>query len=253
MSDRTGSRAAEPPHGSPAGYLHGCRHPSACLYHHSPTLLTCAEAMIRRRGDYAAACLPVHQPLPRTSPRPESGDSSPPDEDGPVHGTRWGYRRGCRRDDHCPHWGLGRTTCAAARRDYYAAYHQRRLHGDGTPIEHGTSAGYLAGCRTAAACPRSEGGESCSEARAEYRLRAARRNGVGPPPPTVPAVVVAEMITKLREQGVSLRSIARSARVGRSTVNKIVQDPRSSRVRVETAERIEQLASGVLSGVSGPR
>lgn len=211
------------PHGSPKGYELGCRSRGGCPYHRDSSTLTCVEATIAARGDRALAALPTDQPLPRLSagvtPNHTTDEKQRP---ATTHGTVWRYRQGCTDSHRCPHWRLGRMTCAEARRRYFAEYHERRRSGDGTPIEHGTSAGYLSGCTSADACPRGQQGRSCHEARAEYRRRRARNRGIKAPAPTVPAQRAARLVTELAETPLTVREISRVAGVGRSTIARLL-------------------------------
>jgi len=100
--------------------------------------------------------------------------SNDPHSRGRTH-TRRGSRHGVaippgmhRRSPLPPLAARPRHVRRASRR-YFAEYHARRLIGNGTPIRHGTSAGYLSGCRSVEMCSRDELGRSCYEARAEYR------------------------------------------------------------------------------------
>jgi hypothetical protein len=238
------ARASGAPHGSPAGFDAGCRTAAVCPHHRSPGLLTCAEAARRRRGDYRAALLPSDQPLPRTTGPEAVGSSTPGSTDvtgAPVHGTVYGYRRGCRERRACPHWEIGRVTCADARRAYFAAYHRNRLAGAGTPVRHGTSGGYLAGCRDETRCPGDEDGLTCVQARSRYRIARARAAGTGPPPAVVGSEGPTRAIAALRGAGFSLRRIAEAAGVGRATVAALAAG-RSTHVRERTATRLMDLA-----------
>ena len=212
------------PHGSPKGYELGCRSRGGCPYHRATTTLTCVEAAIAARGDGILAMLPADQPLPRRStvlPTSRSFDEQP--VAGESHGTVWRYRQGCRDATRCPHWRLGRVTCAEARRRYFADYHARRRTGRGTPIRHGTSAGYLSGCTSEEGCPRDARGCSCREARTEYRRRRARAQGIQPPASTVPADEAVRLVTELAQLPLTGREIARIAGVGRSTVARLMK------------------------------
>ncbi|MFK4761142.1 ROK family protein [Microbacterium sp. ZW T5_45] len=202
-------------HGSAAGYAEGCVSIGGCP-NRDGELLTCVEAMTRRRSDFQAARLPRDHPLPR------SLSFSPPGALDRVHGTAWGYRRGCRQDSGCPHWGSGRKTCAQARRDYLAEYRARRMDGHGKAVEHGTTRGALSGCTDEARCPRGADGLTCLEARRRSRLAAARRSGVAPRVEPVIADAILPMIRDLRLEGWSIRRIAREAGCGAETVRRLV-------------------------------
>src|SRR5690606_22166632 len=194
-------------------------------YHQSADFLTCVEASIAIRGNFRLRNFSMDQRIPRAAAQSSlSVDSQTTDAPGrsPVHGTVWGYRRGCTRSRGCPHWSLGGVTCSEARRRYFRAYHDARRRGDGTPLRHGTSAGYLSGCRVPEQCPRDAEGVTCSEARASYRRDYSRARGIRAREEGVPARSAAEQILRLRVSGLSFREIARRAGVGRSTVLRIV-------------------------------
>lgn len=120
----------------------------------------------------------------------------------------------------CPRWKMGRLTCADARRRYFAEYHARRGDGRGSPIGHGTSAGYLSGCRSLDECPRNDQGASCHEARADYRRHRARAQRIGP----VGVVVDAEATKIVYElaKTMSIRAIAALSGVGRTTIARLL-------------------------------
>lgn len=219
------SRAPEslPPHGSPAGYEAGCTTRAACPHHDSPTTLTCAEAAIRRRGDYQARRLPEDQPLARhtTAPGRPSHRARHATREG-KHGTPWGYQRGCRTRTECPHWHAGRVTCADARREYFRDYKRRRREGAGSELDHGTTAGYSSGCHDASRCTRSEAGVSCAEAWRAYKLGKAREAGVRPRTTGEPHAARLAIL-ELRSHGHSVRSIAGLTGVGRTTIGELLR------------------------------
>lgn len=244
------------PHGSPIGFEKGCRSAAMCPHHRSAEMLTCVEAAVRRRSDYSLRNLPADQPIPRETPAvstallPENQGGA---ERGPVHGTVYGYRRGCHERNTCPNWHQSKVTCADARRIYFAAYHRRRLTGGGAPLAHGTSNGYLMGCRTESDCPGNDQGTSCSEARADYRRKTARRAGIGPRPTPVASIAAAEAIAALVAGGKSLREIARAAGVGRATVNRIASAPGAVPVLEQTSARLLALARSTSSDADRPQ
>lgn len=209
------------PHGSRQGYDHGCRSKGGCPFRQDTATLTCVEAAIAARGDRTLAVLPANQPIPRTRTefRVSAVHESAREQ---AHGTVWRYRNGCTDPQSCPHWRLGRVTCAEARRRYFAEYHARRRDGEGTPIRHGTSAGYLSGCTSEHSCPGGEHGRSCHEARAEYRRQRARGAGVGPPAPTVPSGEAVRLVIELAQSPMTGREIARITGIGRSTIAKLM-------------------------------
>jgi hypothetical protein len=209
------------PHGSPAGFDEGCRTPASCPNHRSPEVLTCAEAAVRRRGDFMAGRLPVDLPLERATSASVFRQQTP--ARGPVHGTPWGYARGCRDARQCPNWSQGRRTCVEARRRYFADYTRRRRTGDGTPISHGTVRGYSAGCRGGADCAAASHGKSCAEAWREYKLAHARAAGVKPAEAGIPPGDAAIHVKRWSDAGMSTRRIARLAGIGRTTVRELIK------------------------------
>lgn len=213
-------------HGSVVAHLAGCRTKAACPHQDSPDWLTCAEAAVARRGDWLAAAYSLETPIPRDWHRREA--PSPP----AVHGTIWGYRRGCSSAVLCPNRYRDRPTCADARRHYIEEYRRRRASGDGRAIEHGTSNGYLLGCR-GLDCPGDQG-VSCRAARAEYR-RARRAPDDGRR--LVPAAEVARVVRGLCDAGLSAREIARRTGAGRATLTALLAG-RRAQVTQALADRL---------------
>lgn len=226
-------------HGSPARYAQGCRSSLECPNHGSTELSTCFAAAIRRRADWRVRRLPLEQQLPA------SLDAEPPavHRDGtaqPVHGTSWGYRRGCRERHACPNWARGRITCPDARRAYLEHYRRRRLDGDGSSIVHGTLAGYDAGCRDEERCPADDAGVTCSAARRRYKLERARAAGVRPVSSAADPERAARRVRRWLTAGRSMRSIARATEVSRTTVVALasLDSSGSRRFSDEVVERI---------------
>ncbi|MFB7892502.1 helix-turn-helix domain-containing protein [Microbacterium sp. NPDC056044] len=234
--------AGDTVHGSAAGYRDGCRSRASCRFHESPQFLTCAEAVIARRADFALSRLPEDQPIPRHAPAGKR--ASPPAAAGEgralVHGTTWGYQRGCRENRSCPHWRQGKITCAEARRRYLSTYTAERQAGRWRPIEHGTSNGYLLGCRDPRLCPGDPVGQTCSAARAAYKRGIARAAGIPPRSETIDASEAARRIRTWVEQGLSVRAIAERTGVGRTTIADLAKpaDSARRRVSVTTLQRI---------------
>ncbi|WP_424936904.1 MULTISPECIES: hypothetical protein [Bacteria] len=219
-------------HGSVQGYENGCRSRGGCAYGPDDGYLSCAEAAIARRSDWRLAGLPTNQPIPRRKPAPAPQRAAAPVrrsepvrvaepvivEPKEVHGTTWGYRRGCTTDRGCPHWRLGRVTCRQARREYVREYKRRRIEGNGKPIEHGTNRGYLSGCQDESRCPNQRTGTTCAEARRAYKRERSYDAGARPRVLVEPDQGVREVLVSLQEAGWSLRRIASSAGVGLTTV-----------------------------------
>ena len=192
-----------------------------CPNHRSGSVLSCAEAAVRRRGDFTLGRLPLDQPIPRvlTDEATEPAAAGPTE---PVHGTPWGYQRGCRVAQACPNWRRGRQTCAEARRRYFAQYTRRRREGSGSAIAHGTVRGYSAGCRAGDQCNVEPHGRTCADAWREYKMAHARRQGVRPLETGVPPGEAAFHVKRWIEQGMSRRSIAARVGIGRTTVGELL-------------------------------
>lgn len=225
-------------HGSVDGYRSGCRSRGGCQHHGSAEYVTCADAAILARSDIILSRLPSHQPIPRNRPQTAAVPSRLPSPETvePRHGTMRGYRRGCHRDRECPHWRQGRLTCAEARRRYVTDYRARRTSGDGAAIVHGTSRGYLTGCRDRERCPGDDSGLSCPDARNHHKLAVARAAGTPPRQDSVDAAAATQRVRAWQQDGISLRTIARLTGVGRSTIGILAAGARGhSALRVSAA------------------
>lgn len=224
-------------HGSPAGFEAGCRSYGGCPHFGSVTTLTCVEASIARRRDYALARLPATQMLPRSAPE-AAGPLPLPVAQVDAHGTPRGYRRGCTTDQGCANWVLGRMTCAEARRRYLRQWKASRREGRGRSIPHGTSNGYLLGCRQQ--CPGDVDGTTCTVARNRYKLERARAAGVQPRDELVPADDIVRVLQQWVSSGRSIRSIARTTGCGKSTLTALLTTSPTGKARVSplTARRI---------------
>ncbi|MDN3312099.1 hypothetical protein QWJ90_14285 [Microbacterium oryzae] len=99
-------------------------------------------------------------------------------------------------------------------------------------MEHGTSNGYLLGCRDARSCPGGDTGETCPEARAAYRRECARAAGIAPRAETVSAAAAAERVREWRRQGLSIREISALTGCGRTTIGDLGSDDPLRRRRV---------------------
>ncbi|MFB7893648.1 helix-turn-helix domain-containing protein [Microbacterium sp. NPDC056044] len=244
-------RLPQIPHGSPAGYDLGCRGRGQCAFQGSPDYLTCVEAATARRADFAVSRLPPTQPLLRESTTtatllaPEHNSH----RTGPVHGTTWGYQRGCRSNAACPNWRRGGVTCTEARRRYIAEYGARRVKGGGATIAHGTSNGYLLGCRDTRSCPGDARGKTCSTARAEYRRDLARAAGIPPRPESIDSAEATRLVRRLLETGLSIRQIARAAGCGRTTIADVADPKRSNRTRVSLQTMRKIVAAAVRANI----
>jgi hypothetical protein len=234
--------SSTPVHGSPAGYEAGCRTRVACPHQSSASMLTCAEASVRRRADYQAAALPPDQPLlrhplaaPAVVDAPEPASGRPP-----KHGTPWGYQRGCRVRTECPHWRAGRLTCADARRAYFEEYKRRRRADDAGGLVHGTTAGYSSGCHDASRCPRGEDRRSCADAWRAYKRRKAREAGVRPVRTADPHLA-REAVLALRARGHSIREISAMSGVGRTTLGEMLRAGSRQEARRFTEDVIQRV------------
>jgi hypothetical protein len=235
------------PHGSPAGYRLGCRTRATCPHGNSSELLSCAEAIVKRRGDYRYWRLPAEQPLTRfeTACTVGVGSTRSVSE---VHGTRWGYARGCRNRQSCPNWRRDTMTCSEANQRYNKAYASSRLAGEGTPVDHGTSNGYLLGCRDRSTCPGDSQGKTCPDARAQYKEGRARAAGIPPRIEAVDARAATEKLRSLKAGGLSLRRIAALTGCGRTTISDLLAEGDASRSRITpaTLDRILSLELALL-------
>lgn len=133
-------------------------------------------------------------------------------------------------------WGSEGHTCAAARREYAREYRARRLRGEGRPIEHGTSNGYLLGCRDE--CPGGADGMTCSEARARLRRTTARAAGIPERETLIDATPAVEIVRDLRSRGHSLRGIARLTGAERTTILALADAAPSRMITRETHRKI---------------
>jgi hypothetical protein len=106
------------------------------------------------------------------------------------------------------------------------------MRGDGKPVDHGTSRGYLTGCHDSSECPGGPSGVSCSEARRLYKLQRARAEGVPERARGVDAYESAQILRTAVAAGVSIRSIARATGIGVETLRSLTAN------RPEKGERL---------------
>lgn len=201
-------------HGTELAFRAGCRSRGGCVNRDSARLLTCAEAVVARRSDYHLGKLPMEQAVPRTdildSAQAESARSTAKagsKPDGPPPGPSGLDSPGAPRAE-------GAEVAPSSRPRATRGRNAR------APLRHGTSTGYLRGCR-GAECPGDERGTTCREARNRTRQRLARRRGVVPRPAAVDAAPAADRISQLRASGLSIASIANMLGVGRTTLANI--------------------------------
>lgn len=237
---------ADPPHGSPAGFDAGCRTRAQCPNGDDSPYLSCTEAATRRRADYRTRKLAPDQPLPRATATIGTPTAQQPLELSEIHGTVWGYRRGCRERRACPCWPHGTMTCAEARHHYIRQYRAQRMSGNGAQVPHGTPNGYYLGCRDPRSCPGDAEGTTCTQARAQYRTRLARAAGIAPRTETIRSDEAARRIHELRDRGLSLRAIAVLTGCGRTTIAELAQpqEKRRTRITPETFQRIMETKPG---------
>lgn len=221
-------------HGSPAGFAAGCRSKGGCRWHRSAVWLTCVEAAAARAGDAQVARIEDRARLPRDASKlPRIAR-----EWRLTHGTINGYRRGCRDAELCPHAVQGLLTCSEARRDYLAAYVERRRSGQGAAVAHGTRRGYYAGCRRHDGCPARLDGPSCVEEFRRYG-RDKQRMRRGGPSGMVDATDLVHALSRLVADGIPLQRIADRASVSRSTLSRQILLAAAGRERCEMVAEVE--------------
>lgn len=209
-------------HGSHDGYDGGCRTARMCPHDGSSEWLTCAEAAVRRRGDYGWMSFPRFLAMPRDdSPESAKRALAAAPQRSLVHGTIWGYARGCRDSRRCPRGG-GRS-CFEARRAYLQQWRLARLANLENPLEHGTTRGYTSGCRAQSTCPGDATGRTCIQAQRAYKLTRARNQGVRERRAADNAESAAAHVRALLACGVSIRELARRSGVGRTTLSELAR------------------------------
>jgi hypothetical protein len=195
-------------HGTALGFRAGCRSRGGCPLRQSKIFLTCVEAELARRGDYAISRLPIGQPVARiralASPQPIRVQDGPPARPISLRNDRTGGRVRKRESPEPPH---------------------------------GTTARYLRGCRSHDDCPRNADGLSCVDARNVARRNSARTRGIPAYRASVDATDVARLIRSLPGAGVSLRQFAQESGVGRTTVAGVANGS-VARVHPDTLARL---------------
>lgn len=294
------------PHGSQAGFDHGCRGQGGCANHGSSEYLTCVEAVAARRQDWRLSKLPANRPIPRAAialrsdreltasstpaaspPRPAAKrgparsprrkaatESKPPaapsaaqpsptrsttrpaaarsarttsgngagTRNAPsrsatttprrgrprkaagerVHGTPYGFQRGCKVHEECPNVAKGQPSCVEEHRRYHREYVAARKSGHGPAITHGTSTGYQMGCQDRDTCPGGADGQTCPDASLAAERRRARARGVPERRPLVASKPAREHIAELRDAGMTLIDIIEASGVGRTAIRTLV-------------------------------
>lgn len=190
------------PHGSESGYREGCRSRGGCPNWSSTRWMTCVEAIAARRGDYGMRKLASNEPVPRRATQPAKAAPGPS--------------------------GVRTPTAQVSP--------NRRTAPARSAIVHGTSAGYLRGCRDDANCPH-DGDQSCREARNASRRMSARARGVKQKEAVVDAAPLQTCLRTAVEQGSSLRALARHAGIGHTTMNNIARGVYSE-IRASTARKV---------------
>lgn len=304
-------------HGSPAGYQAGCRSEGGCPNHGSRDFLTCSEAAIARRRDFAISKLPPDQAIPRTATklertqrvtvtapdttaskkprRPRATNIAPPVKrqpspptkptqapvpepepeikhgtlEGywqggcyrddlcpadptcaavnlshatgreppaprkhtpkkprtphqPVHGTVYGFARGCKSESECPNVATGGPSCSEARRAYYREYTARRRAGAGPALKHGTPSGYQLGCHSRETCPGGPDGLTCADASLAAERDRRRRAGIPEQIARVDSAPAIAHLAALREQGMSIPAIVAASGVSRRGIRTLI-------------------------------
>lgn len=229
-------------HGSPAGYQAGCRSRGGCAHHGSTAVLTCAEAYIAHRGDQTVGQLPAGTPISRDP----AERARLLNEQRKVHGTPFGYERGCRTRETCINYSRGIPTCVEANSAYRQQWLTRRQAGQGKPIPHGSANGYLAGCRDETQCP-APGGLTCAAA-LRARRRALRQSS---PEFTFSTTDVQELSRAIGDAiatGLSHRELARRSGVGRTTIGRIVANGQAGN-DVSISERVLAQVDAAVRGL----
>lgn len=197
-------------HGTALGYRQGCRSRGGCANHGSATYMTCVDAALARRADFMVSRLSAEESVLRHQGRP-------------VESVVLARQEGMESSTRVPP-----APRASAR---------RKGSRGSSIVQHGTSTGYLKGCRNHDACPKGSNGLSCNEARNATRRRRAREVGVASPPEVVDARSAAHRIEELRRVGLSLRTIAGLTLVGRTTIANVAAGSVTT-IRQETSARI---------------
>lgn len=253
-------------HGTPRGYEQGCKSQGGCPNHESKTLMTCADAARAIRSDWTLHKLPQDEPFPkrahrlarpakrkqRTTPyiytSPEPVVAKPA-----THGTVWGYQQGCTNEADCPNNDVeDAVTCAEARRRYRAEYSTRRLNGEGREIEHGTTAGYSAGCHDRDDCPGNVEGLTCADAARLADEARRRKNGIRPAAELTDSGPARAHLLAMQRAGLSLMKIVELTGVTKTAIRCLIsgrsdyvdgrKGPRHgeipARITVDKAQRI---------------
>lgn len=139
-----------------------------------------------------------------------------------VHGTPYGFQRGCKVHEDCPNVAQNKPSCAEANRRYHREYIAARKSGRGPAITHGTPTGYQMGCQDRNACPGSADGLSCPDASLAAERRRARGRGVREQRPLVESQPTRQHIARLRDAGMSIIDIIAASGVSRTAIRTLV-------------------------------
>lgn len=139
-----------------------------------------------------------------------------------VHGTVYGWRRGCRTAEDCPSALAGGKSCTEVKREYYADYRAARRAGAGPEIKHGTASGYQLGCHDRATCPGGADGTTCADASLEAERRRRRARGIPEQRRVVDSKPAIEHIATLRAAGMPITEIISRSGVGRTAIRTLI-------------------------------
>ena len=204
-----------PEHGTLDGYwLGGCYRDDSC-----PANPSCAEVNLAHNRGESIEPTPARQAAaPTVSSRPKR-ESAPRE---PVHGTVYGWRRGCRVPEECPSALAGGISCSEEKQRYYANYRATRKAGGGPEINHGTPSGYQLGCHDRATCPGGADGTSCADASLAAERQRRRARGIPERPPVVDSAAAIAHIAELRSAGMPITEIIKRSGVGRTAIRTLV-------------------------------
>jgi hypothetical protein len=196
-------------HGTLEGYWQGgCYRDDLC-----PSDPTCAAVNLAHVNGQ-------DPPAPKKKHAPNAPRQHKPHE--PVHGTVYGFARGCKSETECPNVAAGGPSCTEVRRAYYRDYTARRRAGAGPAIKHGTAGGYQLGCHSRATCPGGPDGLTCADASLAAERGRRRRAGIPEQTARVDSSETIAHIAALREQGMSIPAIATASEVGRRGIRTLI-------------------------------
>ncbi len=176
---------------------------------HAPASRAAAQAPVLRSTETIRTPRRATQPKARI-PREE------------VHGTVYGWRRGCRTAEDCPSALAGGKSCTEVKREYYADYRAARRAGAGPEIKHGTASGYQLGCHDRATCPGGTDGTTCPDASLEAERRRRRARGIPEQRTVVDSKPAIEHIAALRAAGMPITEIISRSGVGRTAIRTLI-------------------------------